>query len=292
MGRRRDAGSRAPQVWLRGPAIAAVLIVLASASARAQTPSPLAEWQYSAGVPLRNMFLPTIPTWEASVGLAGVVEPLYDGADRYRVRPGPIMDLRYRNLAFASTGEGVGVNVISGRNYRVGIALSYDFGRQVKWDRAQLNGLGNIGAAVEAKLFGEYVVSESFPLVLRLDVRRQLGGADGWIGDAGAYLPLPGSSETFQWFAGPTVTVADATYMQNYFGVGQAQSLNSGYPPHQTSAGVKSFGCGLSIVWFFAEHWFATADAAISRLAGSAADSPITQAATNAAVEVSIAYQF
>jgi len=46
---------------------------LAAAGARdasAQTPSPLGEWQYSAGVPLQKLFNPTVPTWQVSVGAA------------------------------------------------------------------------------------------------------------------------------------------------------------------------------------------------------------------------------
>jgi len=31
---------------------------------------------------------------------------------------GPVIDVRYQDLAFASVGEGIGVNVIRGDNYR------------------------------------------------------------------------------------------------------------------------------------------------------------------------------
>ena len=119
-----------------------------------------------------------------------------------------------------------------------------------------------------------------------------MGGADGWIGDAGAYMPLPGSSETFQWFAGPTMTVADASYMQRYFGVGVAQAFHTHYPRYKASAGVKSYGFGVSVVYFLTKHWFATADGALSQLVGSAAHSPITQASTQGTVDISFNYQF
>ena len=65
---------------------------LAAAGARdasAQTPSPLGEWQYSAGVPLQKLFNPTVPTWQVSVGAAMTLQPRYAGSDRYRVMGGP-----------------------------------------------------------------------------------------------------------------------------------------------------------------------------------------------------------
>ena len=80
---------------------------LAAAGARdasAQTPSPLGEWQYSAGVPLRKLYEPNISTWDISMGAAMTLQPRY-AADRYRVMGGPTIDIRYRDLFFLSTGE-------------------------------------------------------------------------------------------------------------------------------------------------------------------------------------------
>ena len=54
----------------------------------------------------------------------------------------------------------------------------------------------------------------------------------------------------------------------------------------------KSYGFGVSAVWYFTKHWFATSDIAISQLAGDAADSPITRKATNGVFDLSINYEF
>ena len=273
-----------------------VMVLLGCAAlprgARAQTPSPLAEWQYSAGVPLRELFTPTAPRWQIELGAATSVAPLYDGAQRYRVMGGPTIDIRYRDRYFASTGEGIGANLLRGRNWRVGIALTYDLGRRAADYASHLHGLGNISPASVAKLFGEYVISKQFPLVLRADIRRDLGGADGWIGDVGAYMPMPGSSRDFFWFAGPTATFADANDMNGWFGITRAQSVLSGYAPYKADAGLRSFGFGVSGVWFFRKHWFLNADVAVEQLVGSAARSPITESATNGVLDLTIAYQF
>ena len=238
-------------------AVLLVLIatMLSAARARAQTPSPLQEWQYSSGIVLRQMFEPHVPTWQVLLGASGSVAPLYAGAAPYRVRPGPAIDIRYKNLAFVSIGAGLGVNVLHGDNYRAGIAVAYDLGRQESDYPSHLHGLGDIGPAPVVKLFASYVVSKSFPLVIRADVRRIIGGADGWVGDLGAYMPLPGSSKRFVMFAGPSVTLASGSYMQTVFGISASQAAASDYPRYNAHGGLKAAGFGFSATWFITHHW-------------------------------------
>lgn len=273
-------------------AIAVFLIFLAPLAARAQTPSPLGEWQYSAGVPLQKMFEPQRPDWQVRLGVGAAFRPLYDGSDRYHTLVGPSIDIRYRDLFFWSTGEGLGMNVLQGENWRVSAAAVYDLGRRGHDDPSRLNGLGNINPAPELKLAADYVVSKEFPLVFRAALTRSFGGSNGWIADLGAYMPMPGSSQTFFWFAGPSVTFADSNYMNSWFGVNPAQAAASGYRQYDASAGLKSAGFGVTLVWFVNKHWFMTADGSLKRLLGSAANSPITQSKTEAGCNVSVNYQF
>ncbi|HKR47940.1 MAG TPA: hypothetical protein VJU59_51150, partial [Paraburkholderia sp.] len=46
-------------------AAAACALAALAPRAEAQTPSPLGEWQYSAGIPLEKMFQPNRPDFEA-----------------------------------------------------------------------------------------------------------------------------------------------------------------------------------------------------------------------------------
>ena len=133
-------------------------------AAHAQTPSPMVEWQYSSGVQLQRLFEPTIPVWQAEVGLASQFAPVADGLRRYQVQPGPVIDIRYKDEAFVSTGEGIGVNLLSFSHFRVGAAVSYDLGRPMHNDGEALNGLGNINPAPEAKIFASYALAKGFPL--------------------------------------------------------------------------------------------------------------------------------
>ena len=173
--------------------IAVIACVLASVpSVRAQTPSPLQEWQYSSGIALQRLFEPDIPDWQIVMGAAVEHKPLYDGAELTRTIGGPVINVRYKDLWFASIGEGLGVNLWSGAHYRAGLALSYDLGRYVHDDVTHLTGLGDLKIAAAPKAFISYVISKSFPLVVRADVRQIIGGADGLVADIDAYYAAAG----------------------------------------------------------------------------------------------------
>lgn len=278
----------APRLAVAG----ALFTAFACTPAQAQTPSPLAEWQYSSGILLEQMFEPKLPTWRIRIGPSASFQPRYDGSDRYRMLAGPSIDIRYRDRFFLSTGEGIGMNVLTGPNWRVGVAAAYDLGRRSADDLEHLHGLDNINPAPSLRLLGEYAVSKSLPLVLRADLRRNFGGDNGWIGDLGAYMPMPGSSETFAWFAGPTMTIADSRYMNSWFGVNAAQAARSGYRQYDASAGIRSVGFGVSASWTVNKHWVVSADGAFQQLVGAAAHSPLTQTRASGVFDLAVNYQF
>jgi outer membrane scaffolding protein for murein synthesis (MipA/OmpV family) len=261
-------------------------------TAWSQTPSPLQEWQYSGGVILARLFEPNLPEWRAVLGTAAEVQPVYDGSRAYRLQGGPVINIQYRDIAFATTGEGVGVNFLRGDYYRVGAAIAYDFGRRARDDYTNLRGMGDISPAPVAKLFGSYVLSKKFPLVLRLDARQIVGGANGVVGDVGAYMPLPGSSKKFVMFAGPSITLATHRYLQSEFGVTPAQSLASGHPIFDPHAGTAAAGVGFSATRFITKHWLMNLDTAISKLKGSPDVSPVTERSTQRVIAVSVDYQW
>ena len=138
-----------------GIAVFAFVLVCVT-SARAQTPSPLQEWQYSSGIALQRLFEPNLPDWQVVMGAAIEHKPLYDGAELTRTIGGPVINVRYKDLWFASIGEGLGVNLWSGAHYRAGLAISYDLGRYVHDDVSHLTGLGDLKMAPAPKAFISY----------------------------------------------------------------------------------------------------------------------------------------
>jgi outer membrane scaffolding protein for murein synthesis (MipA/OmpV family) len=287
-GRHRNAGS----IYVRLACLASLLWALVPSVSQAQTPSPLQEWQYSGGILLAKLFQPDLPDWRVVTGLASEVQPVYDGAHAYRLQGGPVINIQYKDRAFLTTGEGLGYNFLRGDHYRFGAALAYDLGRKVRDDYANLQGMGDISPAPIFKVFGSVVMSKKFPFILRVDARQIIGGANGVVGDVGAYMPLPGSSKTFVMFAGPSITLATHRYLQSEFGVTPAQSLASGHPAFDPHAGTVAVGVGFSATKFITEHWFLNMDAALSKFKGSPAVSPITERVTQRVLALSVDYQW
>jgi outer membrane scaffolding protein for murein synthesis (MipA/OmpV family) len=277
--------------WLAG-FVAVLFCLCGPRSAWSQAPSPMQEWQYSGGVILARLFQPDLPEWRTVLGVAADTQPVYAGADAYRVQGGPVINIQYSDIAFLSTGDGLGVNFLRGDHYRVGAAIAYDRGRVERDDYTNLRGMGNIDPAPVAKLFATYVLSKKFPLILRVDARQILGGANGTVGDAGLYMPLPGSSKKFVMFAGPSITLGTHHYLQSEYGVSPAQSLASGHPVFDAHAGMDSVGVGFSATRFLTNHWLLNLDAALTKLKGSPDISPITEASTQRELALSVDYQW
>jgi len=250
------------------------------------------EWQYSGGITLENLFAPKMPKWDVIAGIAASVKPIYSGASQYSVSGGPVINIRYRNRAFLSTGEGLGVNVFEGKQYRVSVAVGLDLGRQMEWHYSTLHGLGDIPRAPFFKLAGTYILSKRFPMLVRADVRKIAGGAAGVVGDLNFYTPLPGSSQSFVMFAGPSVTLADRKHLQTVYGVSERQSLQSGYRLFSAHGGLEAGGFGFSATRFFTPHVLVNTDLSVSELLGSAGRSPLVERRAQASLSVSAEYRW
>jgi outer membrane scaffolding protein for murein synthesis (MipA/OmpV family) len=277
--------------WVRGAALLAVICCYRPVLA--QTPSPLQEWQYSGGLILARLFEPDPPEYRRIVGIAADVDPVYSGARAERLQGGPDINIYYRDIAFVTTGDGIGFNALRGDHYQVGMAVGYDLGRDEQKDLNNLRGMGDIGAAPVAKVYGTWVLSKSFPLILRTDARQFVGGAQGAVGDASIYLPLPGSSKRFVMFAGPSISLATHHYLQVMYGVTPEQATASGHPVYEVPhAGTSAAGVGFSATKFIGEHWLLNMDTAISQIRGSAAASPLIESRTQRVLALSLNYQW
>jgi outer membrane scaffolding protein for murein synthesis (MipA/OmpV family) len=239
-----------------------------------------------AGPVLKRRFDPDPPHWDLVLGGGAVVLPRFEGSNVYYVEPAPVIDLRYRDLAFLSTGEGLGVNLLHSTNYRAGIALTYDLGRN-EGDYYRL-GQHNLSAATAPKLFAEYVF---FPVILRADVRHNIGGVGGWIGDISAYMPVMGNEKFFV-FLGGSVTIANSTYFNNAFGVDAQEAKANNLPVYTPGGGLKSAGIGANMTYMPHKHWFVNGVFAASSLLGPAADSPSVYSKLQCAASINVAYEF
>ena len=274
------------------PCLLAAVLACGAQGACAQTPSPMQEWEYAGGITLQNLFAPTIPKWDVIAGIATSTKPVYSGASQYVAAGGPVINIRYRNRAFISSGEGLGVNALVGKQYRVSLAVGLDLGRRMSWHYSTLRGLGDIPRAPFFKLAGAYVFSKRLPILVRVDIRKIAGGAAGLVGDLNLFTPLPGSSRKFVMFAGPSVTFSDRKHLQTVYGISPRQSLHSGYPVFAAHGGLESAGFGFSATRFFTPHILANTNLAVSELLGSAGRSPLVERRMQATLTLSVAYRW
>jgi outer membrane scaffolding protein for murein synthesis (MipA/OmpV family) len=251
------------------------------------------DWQYSGGIILARLFDPDVPTWRTILGGAAEAEPIYEGARAYRVNGGPVINIRFRDEAFFSTGEGLCYNLLRGDHYKFGVGLAYDLGRKASEDLPNLHGMGDISPAPVGKLYASVVLSRKFPLILRATARQFIGGAQGAVADMGMYMPLPGSSKTFVMFAGPSVTLATRHYLQTLYGVTAEQSLASGHPVYDIhDSGTDKVGVGFSATKFVTKHFLLNLDMALSQVRGDPTRSPVLEERTQRVLALSFAYQW
>lgn len=271
-----------------GGAVVAVLGLTFASTCTAQTPSPFSYWQNSAGIVLAPLGGP-LPEYGVSLGGGAAMTPTYEGSNRYTLEPAPVIDIRYRDLAFLSLGDGLGVNLIRGDTYRAGIAVGYDIGRDQHLNQ-RLNGLGNIDPSAVPRVFAEIGL---LPLVLTFDLRHSIGGPQGLIGDIGLYVPVVGREDLVA-FVGPSVTFADAHYMQSYFGISTAQSMasRSHFPIYQAQGGLKDATLGATVIYHFTEKVFTDVSATWERLTDSAGNSPIVQDRDQFGLSLTLGYEF
>ncbi len=274
--------------YCRRGIVLALGLVLSSGLAAAQTPSPFSYWQNAAGIVLAPLGGP-VPEWRATLGLGAAGVPRYEGSGSYRLVPAPAFDIRYRNLVFLSSGDGLGINLVSGDTYRAGVAVGYDVGRS-EHATGRLNGIGSISPSPEFRAFGEVTL---FPVVVSINLRHPIGGYDGLVGDIGLYMPVIGN-EKLVVFVEPSVGFGDANYMQAYFGITPAQAAgsNAHLSVYSPNGGLKSAGVGISAIYHFTDQWFVDGGVSFERLVASAGNSPIVEDRDQAGASLIIGYEF
>jgi outer membrane scaffolding protein for murein synthesis (MipA/OmpV family) len=262
----------------------ALAMIAGTASAQIST---LTDWQNSSGIVMRPLGGP-IPDWQVTVGGGVAGLPAYEGSNEQRLSPAPTIDVRYKDLAYLSVGEGIGVNILRGTNYRAGFGLTYDMGREHNI-ATRLAGTGNIDPAPVFKAFAQYAF---VPVVLSVDIKQALTSYQGLTANIGAYMPVV-ANEKVQIFVGPEVTFADSRYMQAYFGINaQNTGPQSHFRHYNANGGLKDAKFGVAGLYHFTDHWFIDGDLSVERLLGSAPGSPIVQTDWGYSVAATLNYTF
>jgi outer membrane protein len=226
--------------------------------------------------------LPSVPFfpsasggWTVTLGVSGIMQPSYDGADSSMLSPKPIISVRRAGTKerFKGMRDNASFALIDYGRFRAGPVGAYKSARKAS-DHSELRGLNDIKFAVEIGGFAEYYAFDW--LRVRSEVRRGFNGHEGIVAEFSADVIVP-LNERMTFSAGPRYTVTNAKYASTYFGISDVEALASGLPAFDAGGGSNSVGAGAQLRYKLDPQWELRGYVEYDKLLGSAADSPLVK---------------
>lgn len=288
------------------------LLVLAGASisAQAQTPAPNLMPDGS-----RDMF----------VGLGASVAPIYDGASERKTRALPALQIQWSNGVFIA-GQAIGMHWSNEPAIEFGPLAALVPRRTDSGTGGIIGGVGDAGMTSIAppgmatitppmKLTNPPAGTTRLTGLADIATRVEVGGfahvtlAPGlrltntvlygagnernglrWTMDVQRIAADLAPHHTVVLSAG--MTVANAHYNQAYFGVTPAEAVRSVNTAYSAAGGIKDLHAGLRWNWALHPEWMLSSGVALTRLAGSAAGSPLVERRNTFTASTVLAYRF
>lgn len=218
-----------------------------------------------------------VPSSQWIVTVTGNVEvkPRYPGSDNATVNFYPGFDVRREGepARFKAPDDGISFTAFENRWFRAGPVARYESGRYFD-DNRRLFGFDDRRWTVEVGGFAEVWPVEF--IRARVELRRGVRSDYGWTGNAGIDWVTPYGPWTFS--VGPRLAFGDSDYNQFWFGVTPREAFNNGRVlPFRPDAGITSYGALAALTYKWSPTWSTTVYGGYNRLAGDAADSPITR---------------
>lgn len=227
------------------------------------------------------------------VGLGVGYVPEYAGADDSHFVAAPIIEHSFGNGFFASTRRGLGYQTaVNG----VGLSAALGYGgKRDEHDRNfgagsdDLKGMGKISGGAQAILAATYQLGN---IGLSVGTTQALTKRDnGSTYTIGASAPLY-TSASDQLTFNTSAVYGDNKHAQTYYGVTATQSVRSGYRTYQAGSGFESVNAAVNWNHVINPRWSVNSTVGFSRLAGDAADSPLTRRKTTPMVLTGLIYKF
>jgi len=212
------------------------------------------------------------------VTLGGSVEygPSYEGSKHLSFSGMPSFDFRRLGEAaeYGAPDDNIDYGLFDIGGVEIGPVVGLRGGRTA-FDDSELQGLHAVQWNLDAGVFVQYWPIED-RLRVRAETRQALWGGHGLLADL--YLdwfqPL---GDRWLLSAGPRLSLANATYMRNNFGVSAEEAANNGHvEAFDANGGLKSIGFTVAATYMLSPAWSVQIYDKYSRLVGDAADSPIT----------------
>ncbi|MDP6786419.1 MAG: MipA/OmpV family protein [Rhodospirillales bacterium] len=212
--------------------------------------------------------------WNFTLGAGVALQPEYEGANDYVAAPLPVLDIRYRDVAFLSAldsagsiQDGLGWNAFKTPNFRVGPMATYYWGNSNR-----PTGINDVDPGFQIGAFAEFAFDH-----WKFDTR-VLYGVSG--SSEGARLNLGAAYGTrinkdWRVIARANTTVINANEMKTYFGVNSREASDSGLAEYSPGSGFYDVGLDVDLTYDVSKAWSVIGKVKSHYLIGDAADSPL-----------------
>ncbi len=228
------------------------------------------------------------PQYVVHLGLGGLMQPRYPGADNYILTPYPIIVVD--RLFVPGVGQ-----VVDGKAVTRGFGFypSFSFnGKREASDSVDLTGTNTIDASAEIGLGIRYRYDWLRGYV---ELRQGFGGHDGQVGRAGLEV-LTQPTEKLNLAFGPRFNFGSDDYMETYFGVtsSEASAPGSRLSAFDPGAGIYSVGFDVTANYAITDRTTLHFRTGWDRYVGDAADSPIVRTGNenNFTIGAGLSYRF
>jgi outer membrane protein len=239
----------------------------------------------------------TTPTGEASiakssgyVGLGVNVAPRYQGSDESKTTGIPGFEYRWANGWFVGGADGVvGFQLNATPQLQLGLALGGDGGRKASESRF-LAGMGDVEERATLNLYAKAAINNQFVLNTALQMGAGSSGKGSLLNVGASYGVSLAPATLMSFNVGGTL--ANAGYMNDYFGVSAAQASASGYKRYAPGSGLRDVTLGLGLHHQISREWMLFTSIKSTTLSSAAKDSPLVRKDTSQTGYVAVAYSF
>ena len=229
------------------------------------------------------------PSSGGSLGLGIARAPVYQGSDVYKSSAMPMLEYHWESGLFVGGTGLIGMQFSKSPELQYGVVLGADGGRK-ETDSRYLKGLGDIAGRGTLGAFVKTRLSDSISLSAAYTYGSGKERKGGLL-DLGLGFDVP-VSQAVSLSLGVGATLANASYMQNYFGVSAAQSSASGYAVYKPSGGLRDVSLNLGLNYQINPQWSLASGITFTALSDAAKKSPLVRKTNSTSAFVGAVYTF
>ncbi|WP_017932142.1 MipA/OmpV family protein [Robiginitomaculum antarcticum] len=228
------------------------------------------------------------------LGIAAISRPEYLGSDENGVLVVPYFNAEYEGRYYLNPYQGVGINFINQDKFELSGGLTYLFGRDGEDTPFTLTPMqqgafdldGSVGARVSASATFKYARAD-------LSVTQPLGGdVEGPAVNAILATMIPTGNDRLRIFPSVNMYWSSQDRNNNFYGISQQQSAQSGLTGITFDSGISSYGANVAGFFTLTEKVELVGVLSYAKLAGDLKDSPFAVKDDGVTAAIALAYKY